>query len=143
MLEIYSLNIEVGAGDGTVSSPSIPFNNASLTKGCTVEKTAPSTIQFNKSGIYNITLDASASAAATTDPITVQLVKNGILQPQAQSTLTPAAADALGSLHFETLVQVPSDNSSCCCSIPTTVEVVNTNSAATFKNVNMCITKIC
>ncbi len=142
MLEVYSLNLQVAEGDGTSSSPSIPFNNVSIKKGCTVVLTAPATIQFNKCGVYNISCDASVSAGDTVDDIIIQLTKNGILQPQAQSSVTPAAAPDLSTLHFETLVQVPMNNSGCYCSSPTTVEILNLGAAASFKNINLAVTKI-
>lgn len=122
MIESYSINIAVGA------DANIPFNSTSLQKGCTVEKTGADTFQFNKCGIYMVSVDASSSASTT-----IQLVKDGVLQPQAQSTGT--------SLGFTTLVQVPENNTCCPCSVPTTIQVRNTT-AVTFTNANIVITKV-
>ena len=123
MLEVYTTNIEV-----TADTP-IPFNNIVVKKGCTVTESAPATIQLNKCGVYMVSVDASASAETT-----VQLYKDGVALPQAQSTGT--------SLSFVSLVQVDHNNSNCCCSSPTNLQLVNTT-AATFDNVNVCVTKIC
>lgn len=122
MIESYSVNVSVGA------NANIPFNSTSLVKGCTVEKTAPDTFSFNKCGVYMVAVDCS-----TTTSTTIQLVKDGVLQSQAQSTgLSPS---------FVTLVQVPNNNTCCPCSSPTTIQVRNTT-AGTFTDTNISITKI-
>ena len=122
MLEAYSQNIDVAA-----NSP-IPFNSTSLIKGCTVTKPSTDTINLNKCGIYMVSVDASAEASTT-----LQLYKNGVAQPQAQSTGgTPA---------FNTLVQVSENNSCCPCASPTTLQVVNTT-ATTLTDCNIIITKV-
>ena len=76
-----------------------------------------------------IAVDASAEASTT-----IQLYKNGVAQPQAQSTgITPS---------FVTLVQVSENNCGCPCSSPVTLQVVNTT-AATFTDANVTVTKVC
>ena len=77
MIQAYSLNVTVPA------NTSIPFNNVTLQKGCTAILNGDSTIQFNKCGIYMVEVDASSATAST-----IQLYKNGVAQPQAQSTGT-------------------------------------------------------
>lgn len=124
MLEVYSLNVEVAADSA------VPFNNVSLKKGCTATLSGNATINLNKCGVYMVSCDGSAEATTT-----IQLYKNGVAQPQAQSTGgTPA---------FVTLVQVDEDNSCCACASPTTLQVVNVGAAAaTFTDINVCITKV-
>ena len=123
MLEAYSLNLEVAEMDA------IPFQNIAVKKGCTATLSGTSTIELNKCGVYMISVDASAEATTT-----IQLYKDGVAQPQAQSTGgTPA---------FITLVQVDKNNNNCCCTSPVTLQVIN-DTAATFTNVNVCVTKIC
>ena len=124
MLEVFSTSVDVAVG-----AP-IPFNNVSVRKGCTAVESAPATIQLNKCGVYMVSVDASAEASTT-----IELSKDGLFQPQAQSTGT--------SLSFETLVQVPSSNSYCCCSSPTVIQLYNTGAATTFTNVNVVVTKVC
>ena len=123
MLEAYSLNITVGA------NANIPFNSVSLEKGCTVTKPSADTINLNKCGVYMVEVDASAAASTT-----IQLYKDGVAQPQAQSTGT--------SPSFTTLVQVAHNNCGCPCSSPTTIQVRNTT-AGTFTDANIVVTKIC
>lgn len=134
MLEVYSENITVGA-----NSP-IPFNNVSIKKGCTAVLSAPATIQFNKCGVYMVSCDASISPEATGN-VEIQLYKNGVPQPQAQSTATGTANENT-TLNFTTLVQVPENNTPCCCSSPTTVQIINLTES-TYANINICVTKIC
>ena len=122
MLEAYSTNIAVAA------NANIPFNSVSLKKGCTAVKSAPDTINLNKCGVYMVAVDCSASATTT-----IQLVKDGVLQPQAQSTGS--------SPSFTTLVQVDHNNSNCACDSPTVIQIRNSE-AVTLTDANITITKV-
>lgn len=125
MLESYSLNVEVGA------DTAIPFNSTSLIKGCTVTHPSPTTFDLNKCGVYMVSVDASTTASST-----IQLFKDGVAQPQAQST-------GGTSLSFQTLVQVDHNNSCCACSSPTELQIKNVgDAAATLTDVNIVITKV-
>lgn len=124
MLEVYSLNVTVAAG------ASVPLNNVTLLKGCTAVTSGASSIALNKCGVYMVSVDASSAAAAT-----IQLFKNGVAQPQAQSTGTTP--------NFTTLVQVDENNNCCPCSSATVIQVVNTGTAdATFTDFNVVVTKV-
>ena len=122
MLEVYSTDIEVAA------DTAIPFQNVSLKKGCTAELSGTSTIELNKCGVYMVEVDASSEDAAT-----IQLYKNGVAQPQAQST-----GD---SPSFTSLVQVPDNNSCCPCASGVSLQVI-TDTATTFTNCNCTVTKV-
>ena len=125
MLEAYSLNVTAAAG------AAFPLTSVSIEKGCTADLIGSGSIQLNKCGVYMVAVNGSAAAAST-----IQLTKNGILQPQAQSTGTSPA--------FYTLVQVPSNNTSCCCKAPTVITVVNpTDASETLTSLNICVTKVC
>ena len=124
MLEAYSTNVTVTANGA------IPFNNVTVEKGCTAKLSAPATIELNKCGVYMVSVDASATAANT-----IQLYKDGVAQPQAQSTGS--------SMGFVTLVQVDKNNCNCnCCSSPVTLRVIATT-AGTLTNANVVVTKVC
>ena len=123
MLEVYGTNVTL------VANTPISFNNTSIKKGCTAELESSSTIQLNKCGVYMVEFDASLSASNT-----IQMYKDGVAQPQAQSTGT--------SPSFTTLVQVDHNNSNCCCSSPVNLRFVPT-AAGTATDVNVCVTKIC
>ena len=124
MLEAYTLNVAVGA------NAAIPFNNVSVEKGCTANLNAPASIELNKCGVYMVSFDGVAAASTT-----VQLYKDGVAQPQAQSTGTVVS--------FVTLVQVDRNNCRCnCCTSPVTLRLLNTT-ATTFTNANICVTKLC
>ena len=122
MIESYSTNLTVTANSN------IPFNSTSVQKGCTVTKTGPDTFALNKCGVYMVAVDVSATASTT-----IQLVKDEVLQPQAQSTGQ--------SPSFVTLVQVPHNNSCCPCSSPTIIQVRNTV-AGTLTAANIVVTKV-
>ena len=122
MLEAYSTNIDVAV------DAAIPFNSTTLSKGCTVTHPSPDTINLNKCGVYMVACDCSASASTT-----IQLYKDGVAQPQAQSTGT--------SPSFTTLVQVSENNSECPCASPTVIQVRNTV-AGTLLDANISMTKV-
>lgn len=124
MLEAYSLNLT------TQANTAVDFENVSVKKGCTVTPSGEATFNLNKCGVYMVSVDATASASTT-----LQLYKDGVAQPQAQSTGTTPS--------FVTLVQVAHNNcNDCCCSSPVALQVRNTV-AGTLTNVNICITKVC
>ena len=123
MLEAYSTNISIGA------NANVPFNSTSIQKGVTATKPSADTINLNKCGVYMVAVDGSTATSTT-----LQLYKDGVALPQAQSTgLSPS---------FVTLVQVDHNNNDCCCTSPTTLQVKNTV-AGTFTDVNITITKVC
>lgn len=123
MLEAYSTNITVEA------LSALPFNSTSLIKGCTATHPSADTFNLNKCGVYMVAVDATAE-----DATTIQLVKDGVVQPQAQATG--------GAVSFTTLVQVDKNNSPCCaCESPVSLQVTS-DTATTFTNCNITITKI-
>lgn len=126
MIEAYSENITVPAGTA------IPFNSVKPQKGSTVTHPSPDTFNLNKCGVYMVSVDASVEAATT-----IELYKDGVAQAQAQST-------GGSSLSFLTLVQSDKNNTCCPCSSPTSVQIVNTGTAAAdFTNCNIVFTKVC
>lgn len=123
MLQVYSINQAVSA-NGVV-----PFNNVVIDKGCAENLSGVGTIELNKSGVYEVTVDGVASTATT-----LQLFKNGVALPQAQSTGT--------TLAFTTFVQVVNNNCNCnICSSPVTLQVKNTTET-TLTNVNITVDKL-
>ncbi len=125
MLQVYSLNVTAGA-DAT-----FPLTSVAFEKGSSAELVGAGSIELNKCGVYVVAVNGSAAAAST-----IQLTKNGILQPQAQSTGTSPA--------FTTLVQVPQNNTNCCCTSPVTIQVVNpTDASETLTSLNVVVTKLC
>lgn len=135
MFEAYSLNKDL------VQNGVIPFENVTIQKGCTAELVSPGTIQFNKCGVYLLSLDCSVTSADAVNAA-VQLYKSGVAQPQAQASAS-VTADSTRSLSFYTLVQVPTNNSPCCCVSPVTAQIINTGDAVTYNNINLVVTKVC
>ena len=136
MLEAYSLNVEVAQND------SIPFNNISLAKGCSAVLSAPGTVQFNKSGVYMVDVDASIASTAA-GQVSIQLAKQGILEPGAIAVAS-AAASTVTPLNITSLIQVNRNNQPCCCSSsPVTLQVINTGQAGTYPIAHVVITKVC
>lgn len=134
MLEAYSVNVDVAANSA------VPLNNVTIDKGCTVKLVAPATIQLNKAGVYMVSCDASFTPTAA-GTVGIQLRKDGVLQPQAQSSET-GVIGSINNFNFVTLVQVSQNNTSCCNTSPTLLQFVNI-AAGTYNNINVCVTKIC
>ena len=122
MLQAYSENVEVAA-----LSP-VPFNSGAVKKGCTADISG-ATIELNRRGVYMVSVDGTAAASTT-----IQLNRDGVALPQAQSTGT--------NVSFVTLIQVNRDNTCNCCSSPVSLQVIS-ETATTFTNINVCVTKIC
>lgn len=150
MIEIYSKNITVGENE------LIPFNIVSLKKGATVTNSGSYELVFNQCGVYQLTVsavakpatattteDANEAAAAAeadaTTAVSINLIKDGVVIPQAQSEETSTDAAALS---FSTLVQVNRNNNPCVCSTPVVCSIRNTGVAATFSSIDVVVTKI-
>lgn len=140
MIECYSNNVTVGSGNA------VPFNNTVIKKGCTVEKSGASVIQFNTRGIYSVDINASVKAeslgSGSSGLLSIQLYKNGVAQSQAVSSTTASDTTSTHALSFTTLVQVPEDNSCCPCTSPTQCEILCTGIPAVIDNINVKVTKI-
>ena len=139
MIELYSTNESVATGSA------IPLDNVSLQKGITALNSGASSINLNTRGIYEVTFDASvvATEVPTTDPLlSVQLEKDNVAQPQAQSSVTPADTSTVYHLSFTTLIQVNCNNNPGVSGAPVSITLINNGAPATFKNVNVCVTKL-
>ena len=84
MLQVYSDNLAVAAN--TV----YPFNNVVIDKGNAENLSAPATIQLNQRGVYLVEMDGYATPDAATQ-VDVQLIVNGVAQPQAISSFVPSS----------------------------------------------------
>ena len=136
MLQVYSSDLAVAAN--TV----FPFNNVVVDKGCAEQLSAPATIQLNKQGVYLVEMDGFATPDAATE-ISVQLVVNGVAQPQAITSFVPAAVTDTRTFGFKTFVRVLQNNCQCnCLTSPTTLQFVNGDTAISDAHINVVITKI-
>lgn len=136
MLQVYSSNLAVTAN--TV----FPFNNVVIDKGCAESLSAPATIQLNKQGVYLVEMDGFATPDAATE-VSVQLIVNGVAQPQAISTFVPAAITDTRTFGFKTFVRVLENNCPCnCLTSPTTLQFMNGDTALSDAHINVVITKI-
>lgn len=136
MLEAYSKNQTIPATTGI-----LPFNSITLKKGCTAELNGVSSIQLNKCGVYEITLNINGLASTAGD-VTVAMTKNGVAQPQATRSLVGQTITEGFSLPITTLVQVKDNNSCRCCDAPTIIQFVN-QGVAWVGDVDVVVTKLC
>lgn len=138
MIELYSNNITTAVG------ATVPLNNVAFKKGCSVTNSGSSSILFNKCGVYEVTVNISASSAtATTGALNFGLSVNGVNVPNASSSETIGDATSIHALSFKTLVAVPSNNSNCCCVKPTTCSIVNNGVSANIQIIDVVVSKIC
>lgn len=135
MLEAYSANQTI------LTNANIPFNNTSLIKGKTATLNGVSTIELNRSGIYQVTLNISGLPSAAGD-VTVNMLKDNVIQQQAIINVPSAATNGI-SVTVATLVSVKNDNSCKCNSSPTSLQFTNTGIGLEQAKVNVVITKIC
>jgi len=137
MLQAYSSNLAVDANSV------FPFNNVAVDKGCAETLSAPATIQLNKMGVYLVEMDGFATPEAATE-VSVQLMVNGVAQPQAISSFVPASITDTRTFGFKTFVRVLENNCNCnCLTSPTTLQFMNGNTAISDAHINVVITKIC
>ena len=136
MLQVYSSNLAVDA------NAVFPFNNVVLDKGCGETLSAPATIQLNQRGVYLVEMDGFATPDAATE-VSVQLMVNGVLQPQAITSFVPAAVTDTRTFGFKTFVRVMENNCPCnCLTSPTTLQFVNGITALSDAHINVVVTKI-
>lgn len=136
MLQVYSDSLAVAAN--TV----FPFNNVVMDKGCAEALSAPATIQLNKQGVYLVEMDGYATPDTATE-VTVQLVVNGVAQPQAITSFVPASVTDTRAFGFKTFVRVLENNCQCnCLTSPTTLQFMNGDTAVSDAHINVVITKI-
>ena len=136
MLQVYSDNLAVDA------NTAYPFNNVFVDKGCAENLSAPATIQLNKAGVYLVEMDGFATPDAAT-AVSVQLVVNGIAQPQAITSFVPASVTDARTFGFKTFVRVLENNCQCnCLTSPTTLQFINGDTAVSDAHINVVITKI-
>ena len=137
MIQVYSDNLAVAA------NTAFTFNNAVLDKGRAEQLSAPATIQLNKAGVYLVEMDGFATPDTAT-AVTIQLLVNGIAQPQAISSFVPASITDTRTFGFKTFIRALEND--CQCNVltsPTTLQFINGDTALSEVHINVVITKIC
>ena len=136
MLEAYAVNQTFTANSV------VPFTSVSLIKGETAVLTGTSSIQLNRAGVYMVTAVFTGTPAAA-GAATIQMTKDGVVQPQATIT-DPTVLTTVGvTLPISTLVQVSESNSCCCCKAPTVLQFVNAGVGLNNAASHVTVTKIC
>ena len=136
MLQVYSDNLAVAA------NAAFTFNNIVIDKGCAETLGAPASIELNQRGIYLVEMDGFATPDAATE-VSVQLMINGVAQPQAISSFIPASITDARTFGFKTLVRVVENNCQCnCLTSPTTLQFINGDTAVSDAHINVVITKL-
>lgn len=133
MIEAYSQNINVTANSN------VPFNNVKLIKGRYTTLQGAGTFQFNHCGVYHLTCNGSVTG---TGEIVLQVMKNGVVQPQTVTPITGAAGTDI-PFALDTFIQVPNVNNGCCGQSPVEVVINNAGVDATFNLIDVKITKVC
>ena len=134
MLQVYTL------AQTLVGQQPVSFTNRVLIKGCTASLGAPATIDLNKAGVYVVSCNATITGGATAGDGSLQLYRNGVAQPFAKAEAT-LATDDLVSVGFETLIQVQENNTRCCITSPTSLQVIYEGVDATG-DINLVVTKL-
>ena len=98
MLEAYSNNQTI------LTNGYLPFTSASLVKGKTATLNGVSTIELNKSGVYEVILNIDALPSAAGNLI-INMLKNNVIQQQALINVPSVATNGI-SATVATLVSV-------------------------------------
>ena len=125
MFEAYSKGIDVAANSA------LTFTNNVLFGRCTdIALSGTGTVVLNKPGVYEIVLDGVALAGEAGE-LQIQTMRNCMVLPQAEITVTGATTATGIPFSVRTFVEGPS----CCCkrngNIPVTVQFMNTGVAFT------------
>lgn len=135
MLEVFSTDVTVASGG------IIPLNSVIIDKGCSAKLIGAGSIEFNKCGVYLVTVNANSISQDATGEVSIQLSKNGTLYaiPSSETVVNATATHALA---LSALVQVPGNNSKCnACTVPTIVSVVNAGNAAVI-DIDVVVTPV-
>ena len=136
MLNIYNSSAQSVATNGMIS-----YDTDRVNQGIATSHAIGSNIfTLNYPGIYEVTFTAAAASATTDEPITVQLVKNGILVPGVIGETSSTAITDFQELSFSALIEV----SYMCLSTNNTISltVENTGPEATFKQPTVTVIKV-
>lgn len=135
MFQAYSTTSTTYTQDSLINFTNIKFEderiNYTTTKSLTIRSPGKYLVQFNGIG--------SSTTADT--PFTIQLFNNNMAVPDAIATTTPADANELNSLSFNTIINVPRS----CCVIDNrvTLSLIATSTATgTLTLANIVITKL-
>lgn len=108
--------------------------------GGALEDIGSTGIKINKSGLYYVSFDVSATVSATAGNITVQLIKDGAPVPYVVATESSTATTDVVNLGFSTVVEVLG---SCGCVVnKPTFTVENTGVGAILYNANFKVVKL-
>lgn len=131
MLQLYSSGISVNANE------LVPFNSFAVRTVGPENYISPTSIQLVEPGIYFVSVDGYAEAAAAGE-ITLQLVADGVQRPEVITSVTGAVGET-DSFHFDTLVPI---NGCCCGANPKILQILNAGVAVTGMHINWTVYKI-
>ena len=136
MLEAYSINQTVA------TNTNIPFTSVTTQKGCTALLNGINTIELNKAGVYEVTLDISGTPSAAGEA-NINMLKDGVVEPQATINIPLVAATASVTGSITTLVKVAQSNTCKCNTSSTRLQFLNTGVGLTSLKANVTVTKLC
>lgn len=136
MLNIYNSSAQSVATNGMIS-----YDTDQLNQGVATSHTPGSNVfTLNYPGIYEVTFSAAAASATTDEPITVQLIKNGIAVSGAEGITSSSAITDFQELSFSTLIEV---NYMCLLTNNVvSLTVQNTGPEATFNLPTVTVKKV-
>jgi hypothetical protein len=70
------------------------------------------------------------------------MLKNGVLQPETRKSILAVTTTGT-TIVIDTLVQVPENNTDCCCTSPTTIQFQNLGVGVGSADVSVVVTKLC
>ena len=132
MLEVYSKGVTVP------ENVNFPLQTVKVWKGPT-STLSGNVINLNRRGVYRVTVDAVATAA-TAGVSGIQLYRNGIADPAAETQATVPAA-GYAAMGFTAYIQVEDDATPAPGSSPVQIQPIATGADATW-DINICVERI-
>lgn len=134
------LNTYNSSAQSVATNDLLVFTIDQLNRGtATSHVPGSNTFTLNFPGIYEVTFNGSA-ASADTNPITVQLFKNGVPVPNAIGETLSTAITDFQTVCFSTLIEV--DYACLLTNNVVSLTVVNTGPEATFNLANVEVIKV-
>ena len=125
-----------------VDNEAVPFNfNGVDTCHCDTAHTAGSpVISIKRPGFYKVDFNADLSGVA--DTVTFSLVRNGVVVPGAEASVTTSTAATILNVSFSSIIRVAPN---CCVNnmnLPASLQIVMAGGDATISNAAITVSRV-
>lgn len=136
VLDTYTLTDSTVAANGL-----LPLEQNLVLTGCAITHTPGSAvISLKEPGCYLVNFNAEGSTAGGTGGFTVDLFRNGVAVPGAESTSGATSTTNIETIGFSKIIQVKPS----CCAVDNTANLtfVNTGTSSIYTTINVNVVKL-